>query len=72
MWKWSFLGQAFTGIGVYLTDDLQLTAGYRLRWMPGAFELKERFNLGGVAGKSILKVKQPIVHAVEVGIVRRF
>ena len=72
VWKWSFLGQAFTGIGVYLTDDWQLTAGYRLRWMPGAFELKESFNVGGVAGKSILKVKQPVVHAVEVGIVRRF
>ena len=72
MWKWSFLGQAFTGIGVYLTDDLQLTAGYRLRWMPGAFELKSNFNVGGVAGNSVLKVKQPIVHAVEVGIMRRF
>lgn len=71
MWKWSFLGQAFTGIGVYLTDDWQLTAGYRLRWMPGAFEMKQSFN-GGVAGNSVLKVKQPVVHAVEIGIVRRF
>ena len=72
VWKWSFLGQAFTGIGVYLTDDWQLTAGYRLRWMPGAFELKESFNLGGVAVNGIVKVKQPVVHAVEIGIVRRF
>jgi hypothetical protein len=72
MWKWSFLGQAFTGIGVYLTDDWQLTAGYRLRWMPGAFELKRSFNVGGVAGNSVLKVKQPVAHAVEIGIVRRF
>lgn len=72
MWKWGFLGQAFTGVGVYLTDDWQLTAGYRLRWMPGAFELKSNFNVGGVAGNSVLKVKQPIVHTVEVGIMRRF
>lgn len=72
MWKWSFLGQAFTGVGVYLTDDWQLTAAYRLRWMPGAFELKRSFNVGGVAGNSVLKVKQPVVHAVEIGIVRRF
>ena len=69
MWKWSSLLQAFTGIGVYLTDDWQLTAGYRLRWMPGAFESK--MNFGG-AGDVVLKVKQPVVHAVEVGIVRRF
>ena len=72
MWKWSFLGQAFTGIGVYLTDDWQLTAGYRLRWMPGAFELKRSFAVGGVAAESTVKVKQPVVHAVEIGIVRRF
>ena len=72
MWKWSFLGQAFTGIGVYLTDDWQLTAGYRLRWMPGAFELKRSFNVGGVAVENTVKVKQPVVHAVEIGIVRRF
>ncbi len=72
MWKWSFLGQAFTGIGVYLTDDWQLTAGYRLRWMPGAFEMKQSYNIGGVADNSVLKVKQPVVHAVELGIMRRF
>ena len=72
MWKWSFLGQAFTGIGVYLTDDWQLTAGYRLRWMPGAFEMKQSYNIGGVAVNGIVKVKQPVVHAVEVGIGRRF
>jgi len=72
MWKWSFLGQAFTGIGVYLTDDLQLTAGYCLRWMPGAFEAKGRLNVGGADVDGVLKVKQPVVHAVEVGIVQRF
>lgn len=69
MWKWSSLWQAFTGVGVYLTDDWQLTAGYRLRWMPGAFESKMSF--AGV-GDIVLKVKQPVVHAVEVGIMRRF
>jgi hypothetical protein len=68
-WKWSSLWQAFTGVGVYLTDDWQLTAGYRLRWMPGAFESKK--SLGG-ANNIVLKVKQPVVHAVEVGIMRRF
>ena len=72
MWKWSFLGQAFTGVGVYLTDDWQLTAGYRLRWMSGAFEIKRSFDVDGVAVNSTVKVKQPVVHAVEIGIVRRF
>lgn len=72
MWRWGFLGQAFTGIGVYLTDDWQLTAGYRLRWMPDAFELKRDVAVGGAAVKTVLKVKQPVVHAVEVGIVRQF
>ena len=72
MWKWSFLGQAFTGVGVYLTDDWQLTAGYRLRWMPGAFEMKRSYDVGGVVVNSVLKVKQPVVHAVEIGIMRRF
>ena len=66
------MGQAFTGIGVYLTDDWQLTAGYRLRWMPDAFKLERDVAVGGAAGKIALKVKQPVVHAGEVGIVRQF
>jgi opacity protein-like surface antigen len=58
--KWQFLGQAFTGFGVYLNDNWQLTVGYRLRWMPGSLEQE------GV------RVKQDILHAAEVGLTYRF
>ena len=68
MWKWSFLGQAFTGIGVYLTDDWQLTAGYRRRYVHGKFRYES--NVSGIdCGYSM---KQNIIHVAEVGLTYRF
>ena len=58
--KWQFLGQTFAGFGVYLNANWQLTAGYRLRWMPS--KLKD--------GDSC--IKQNLLHAAEVGLTYRF
>ena len=58
--KWQFLGQTFAGFGVYLNANWQLTAGYRLRWMPS--KLKD--------GDSC--IKQNLLHAAEAGLTYRF
>ena len=69
--KWRFLGQAFAGLGVYLNDNWQLTAGYRLRYVPGSFHWDEESD--NVAGfKSGFSVKQDIVHAAEIGLTYLF
>ena len=61
---WCFLGQAFAGFGVYLNENWQLTAGYRLRWMPKNVPV------------SLDRVKvistQKLLHAAEVGIMYQF
>ena len=67
--KWRFLGQAFAGFGVYLNDNWQLTAGYRLRYVPGSFEWCETLKSGQ---KWSWKVKQDIIHAAEVGLTYQF
>ncbi len=67
--KWRFLGQAFAGLGVYLNESWQLTAGYRLRYVPGSFEWCETLESGQ---KWSWKVKQDIIHAAEVGLTYQF
>ena len=71
--KWKFLGQAFAGFGVYLNDDWQLTAGYRLRYLPGDFRFNAGLTLVGV-GDLVwdASMKQNVVHAAEVGLTYRF
>ncbi len=67
--KWRFLGQACAGLGVYLNESWQLTAGYRLRYVPGSFEWCETLESGQ---KWSWKVKQDIIHAAEVGLTYQF
>ena len=66
--KWRFLGQVFAGIGVYLNENWQLTAGYRLRYVPGSFRSDGSFG----AIKSGNSYKQDIVHAAEIGLAYQF
>ena len=68
--KWRFLGQAFAGLGVYLNDNWQLTAGYRLRYVPGSFRWDDEID--DIALKYGISLKQDIVHAAEVGLTYRF
>ena len=67
--KWRFLGQAFAGFGVYLNDNWQLAAGYRLRYVGGSFRWDQ-----GVDGilKVSERVEDSIVHAAEVGLTYQF
>ena len=68
--KWRFLGQAFAGFGVYLNENWQLTAGYRLRYLPGSFQ--EGINNDAIGLKYGASVKQDIIHAAEVGLMYQF
>ena len=68
--KWRFLGQAFAGLGVYLNANWQLTAGYRLRYLPGSFHWGEKND--AVALEAGVSVKQDIIHAAEVGLMYQF
>ena len=45
--KWRFLGQAFAGAGVYLSDNWSFTVGYRLRYLPGDVNGSRNFQGGG-------------------------
>lgn len=67
--KWRFLGQAFAGAGVYLSNNWLLTVGYRLRYLPGDVNGSRNFQ-GGI--KWDWKVKQNLSHAAEVGIMYQF
>lgn len=62
--EWWFFSQAFAGLGVYLNESWQLTAGYRLRYVPIGFEWC------GIGWSS--KVEQDILHAAEIGLTYRF
>ena len=66
--KWRFLGQGFSGFGVYLNDCWILSLGYRLRWMPG--DLKTSATEDGAEWKSTFK--QNVLHAAEVGLTYQF
>ena len=65
---WSFLGQGFTGFGLCLNDNWQLTVGYRLRYLSGNVTLK----MGEGADRMSFKFKQDLSHAAEVGVTYRF
>ena len=65
---WSFLGQGFTGLGLCLNDNWQLTVGYRLRYLSG----NVTWSYSDVADTVKLKMKQNLSHAAEVGVVYRF
>ena len=64
---WSFLGQGFTGLGLCLNDNWQLTIGYRLRYL--SEKVTWRF---GDADAAEFKMKQNLSHAAEVGVMYRF
>ncbi len=66
--KWRFLGQMFAGIGVCLNENWQLTAGYRLRYIPGSFHWDGKNDALEVG----FSVKQDIVHAAEIGLTYLF
>jgi len=53
---WCFLGQAFAGFGVHLNENWQLTAGYRLRWMPKNVPVSK------------IILTQKLLHVAEVGL----
>ena len=63
---WSFLWQGFTGFGLCLNDNWQLTVGYRLRYLSGNATLR----MGDVADG--FKMKQDLSHAAEVGLTYSF
>ena len=65
---WSFLGQGFTGFGLCLNDNWQLTIGYRLRYLSG----NAIWGLYEGGSMARLKVKQDLIHAVEAGLTYRF
>ena len=64
---WSFLGQGFTGLGLCLNDNWQLTIGYRLRYLSE----KVTWRMGD-ADVAEFKMKQNLSHAAEVGITYRW
>jgi len=64
---WSFLGQGFTGFGLCLNDNWQLTVGYRLRYL--SEKVTWLFGDADVVG---VKMKQDLNHAAEVGVTYRF
>ena len=65
---WSFLGQGFTGLGLCLNDNWQLTVGYRLRYLSGNATWKMVIGADGME----LKMKRNLSHAAEVGVMYRF
>ena len=65
---WSFLGQEFTGLGLCLNDNWQLTIGYRLRYLSG--NATWGFYEGGSAAR--FKMKQNLIHAAEMGVMYRW
>ena len=62
--NWRFLGQAFAGFGVHLNENWQLTAGYRLRWMPK--------NVPVSLERAEVILMQKLLHAAEVGLTYQF
>lgn len=77
--KWRFLGQAFAGFGVYLNENWSLTAGYRLRYLPGTartslpLKIIDGHHDNPEDGASTdFKVKQNIIHAAEIGLMYQF
>ncbi len=67
--KWRFLGQVFAGVGIYLDDNWSLGIGYRMRYLTGDVNGSKDYG-GGVQWD--WKVKQDIIHAVEVGLTYQF
>ena len=65
---WSFLGQGFTGFGLCLNDNWQLTIGYRLRYLSG----NATWEFSDAADRLELKMKQNLIHAAEVGVTYQF
>ena len=63
-----FLGQAFTGLGVFLNENLQLTAGYRFRYLGGNSVLEREIR----GHKFVTSVKPNFIHAAEVGLTYQF
>ena len=71
--EWRFLGQAFAGIGVYLNDSWSLSAGYRLRYVPGKFNSSWTKDPAYAQSAEIKStIKQNIVHAAEIGLTYQF
>jgi opacity protein-like surface antigen len=68
--KWRFLLQAFAGAGVCLNENWSLTAGYRLRYLPGDCKGSKKFAHDRVTWD--WKVKQNMSHAAEVGLTYQF
>lgn len=65
---WSFWGQGFTGFGLCLSDNWQLTVGYRLRYLSG----NATWKMVNGADWLEFKMKQNLSHAAEVGITYRW
>ena len=68
--KWRLLTQAFAGFGVYLNENWSLTAGYRLRYLPGDCKASEKYAHDRVTWD--WKLKQNLLHAAEVGLTYQF
>ena len=68
--KWRLLTQAFASFGVYLNENWSLTAGYRLRYLPGDCKGSKKFAHDRVTWD--WKVKQNILHAAEIGLTYQF
>ena len=68
--KWRFLTQAFAGIGVYLNENWELTAGYRLQYTLGSFCDSAKNDAVGLEFSE--SVKQDMLHAAEIGLTYRF
>ena len=68
--KWRLLTQAFAGFGVYLNENWSLTAGYRLRYLPGDCKGSKKFAHDRVTWD--WKIKQNLLHAAEIGLTYQF
>jgi hypothetical protein len=55
---------------MYLNENWQLTAGYRLRYVPGSFRWDESDDASGL--KIGWSAKQDMIHAAEVGLTYQF
>lgn len=65
---WSFLGQGFTGLGLCLNENWQLTIGCRLRYLSG----NATWKMVGGADLMEFEMKQNLSHGAEVGVMYRF
>ena len=68
--KWRLLTQAFAGFGVYLNENWSLTAGYRLRYLPGDCKGSKKYAHDRATWD--WKLKQNLLHAAEIGLTYRF